>query len=224
MSQVTTLWKPLEPSVMRNYQRAYELLGNDLLKIFEFVEPVQANAACFGHQIYQLFLRINTEFESVCKQACSRLQINPKIKDHWNFDSYELLQDHDGNWLREPEFSTPVGKLSDYSFDIYSWGEQISPLSTYATPVKVPNQKSTRKPRWYSDYNDVKHSREKKFDNANLKNLITSFCGLVAVLDWQGIKVNRWIPETVDNEIVVGEKFGYFVIGNDFSPPKRVYF
>jgi|688.fasta_scaffold240363_2 hypothetical protein len=224
MSQVTTSWTPLDPSVMRNHQRAYELLGNDLLKIFEFVEPVQPNAACFGHQIYQLFLRINTEFESICKLACGRLEIQPERNNDWNFDVYEKLQDREGKWSREPEFPTPVGNLSDYRFDMYSWGELISPLSTYATPLKVKGEKSTRKPGWYSDYNDVKHSREKEFNKANLENLITSFCGLVAILDWQGIKVNRWIPETVGNEIVVGEKFGYFVIGADQSISQRVYF
>jgi hypothetical protein len=224
MSQVKNSWKTLNPTVMRNHQRAYELLGKDLMKIFAFVEPSKANKKCYGHEIYQVFLRINTEFESVCKLACIRLGIQPKKQNDWNFDVYELLQDYDGIWAREPEFPIPVGKLSDYRFDIYSWTGFITPLSTYATPAKLNNQKSTRKPIWYSEYNDVKHSRQKEFKKANLGNLITSFCGLVAVLDWQGIKVNRWIPETVGNEIVVGEKFGYFVIGADQSISQRVYF
>lgn len=216
----TNSWLPLDENIYRNHQRAYELLSNDLLTIFLYVEPSSQNSGCYSHQIYQLFLRVCTEFEAVCKLACSRLPLKaslPKKIADWNFINYQHLEDAAGNWERDG-FPQPSGKLSDYKFNIYHWGKTITPLEPFGNAV------DSRKLKWYQDYNKVKHSREEQFAKANLGNLLSAFLGLCAVLDWQGIRTNPWIPEVSDNSIVVGAKFGYFNVGADTGCASRVYF
>jgi hypothetical protein len=213
MSQVTTSWTPLDPSVMRNHQRAYVLLGNDLLKIFEFVEPVKPNAACFGHQIYQLFLRVCTEFESVCKLACRRLGVQVKqSKDgrplDWNIHDYSQLNKQLGCCSHDDcSTSSSSPKLSDYKFYFHDWvvsEDPICPLESFANG-QAPS------PIFYKHYSEVKHDRENAFEKANLENLMHSFAALVAVLDWQGIRVDSHIVADCFGETVIGARFGYFL-------------
>src|SRR3990167_10206729 len=47
-----------------NLVRAYHLLEQDLIRIFEYVEPTDANLQTYSHQLYALLLRACTEFES----------------------------------------------------------------------------------------------------------------------------------------------------------------
>lgn len=213
MSQVTTSWAPLDPSVMRNHQRAYVLLGNDLLKIFEFVEPVQANAACYGHQIYQLFLRICTEFESVCKLACRRLNIEVSRsrdgrKKDWKIDDYSKLNKHPGCCLHDGcKTSSGSPKLSDYKFYFHDWVVARGP----DCPLESFANGQDPSPIFYKSYNKVKHDREKAFEEARLANLMHSFAALIAVLDWQGIRVDTHIVGDCSGVEVVGARFGYFL-------------
>lgn len=185
MSQVANSWDSLTPSEIRNHQRAYVLLGNDLLKIFEYVEPVQANAACFGHQIYQLFLRVCTEFESVCKLACRGLD-------------FQVRRSREG---RELDW-----KIDDYKFYFHDWGVSETPIF----PLESFENGQDPSPIFYKSYNAVKHDREKEFIQANLANLMNSFAALVAVLDWQGISVDSHIVADCTGETVIGARFGYF--------------
>jgi hypothetical protein len=213
MSQVTTSWTPLDASVMRNHQRAYVLLGNDLLKIFEFVEPVQANAACYGHQIYQLFLRVCTEFESACKLACRRLGFQVRQSSDgreldWKIDDYSKLNKQLGCCSHDDcSTSSSSPKLSDYKFYFHDWVVSegpICPLESFANG-QAPS------PIFYKHYNEVKHDRENAFEKANLENLMHSFAALVAVLDWQGIRVDSHIVADCFGETVIGARFGYFL-------------
>jgi hypothetical protein len=213
MSQGMTSWAPLDPSVMRNHQRAYVLLGNDMLKIFEFVEPVQANATCYGHQIYQLFLRVCTEFEAACKLACKRLNFPPKQsrvgqQSGWKIDDYSKLNKHSGCCLRDDcSTSSSTPKLSDYKFFFHDWdvtGEANCPLGGFLNG-QDPS------PSFYKSYNKVKHDRESAFKEANLANLMHSFAALIAVLDWQGIRVDAHIVQDCSGVEVVGARFGYFL-------------
>lgn len=212
MSQVTNSWDSLTPSEIRNHQRAYVLLGNDLLKIFEYVEPVQANAACFGHQIYQLFLRVCTEFESVCKLACRRLDFQVRRSRDgreldWKIDDFAQLNKQFGCCLHDGcSTASSSPKLSDYKFYFHNWGVSETPIF----PLESFENGQDPSPIFYKSYNAVKHDREKKFIQANLANLMNSFAALVAVLDWQGISVDSHIVADCTGETVIGARFGYF--------------
>ena len=174
MCKVNNSWRPLTTSEICNHQRAYELLGNDLMKIFAFVEPSKGNKNCYGHEIYQLLLRVCTEFESVCKLAKIRLEHegNP---DKWNITSYSELND----------CKIGLGVLSKYKFEFVEYPDIgfIQPLQSFSNNEK-------KKPEFYAAYTEVKHDRNNKFSEANLWSLLNSYAGLTAVMFWQGIDTN----------------------------------
>lgn len=194
MSQVTTSWEPLDSEVMRNHQRAYELLGNDLMRIFAFVEPNEANKDCFGHEIYQLLLRVCTEFESVCKLAKIRLEY-PGNPENWNIKKYAELN----------ESTVGCGVLSEYKFQFteLSIASVIQPLESFSNP-----NKNLKSPSFYQAYNNVKHDRKTNFPEANLWNLLSSYAALTAVMYWQGIETNLFGWLSPHGSINV--KFGRF--------------
>lgn len=196
MSQTTTSWVPLDPSVMRNHQRAYELLGNDLMRIFAFVEPNEANKDCFGHEIYQLLLRVCTEFESVCKLAKIRLE-HTGDPEKWNIKKYAELN----------ESNLGRGVLSEYKFFFTELNNQtaIQPLRSF---INSNIDDAPIRPEFYEAYNDVKHDRKKNFPCANLWNLLHAYAALTAVMYWQGIETNLfgWVSPYGS----INVKFGRF--------------
>jgi hypothetical protein len=47
--------------------RAYNLIERDVLRLFEYIEPCDANLATYSHRTYELLIRASTEFETNCK-------------------------------------------------------------------------------------------------------------------------------------------------------------
>jgi hypothetical protein len=226
MSQTANLWEVIDEKIKRNHQRAYFLLGNDLLKIFEYIEPVQANEACYGHQVYQLFLRVCTEFESVCKLACRRLKLDLKTNKsgeniEWKIHDYAKLNKYPGcSLVDECSTSSKTSTLSDYKFYFHDWvmnGGPICPLMSF-------NDGQDPSPSFYKKYNTVKHDREEAFKHANVGVLIQAFAGLIAALDWQGINVDPHIVADCSGETVIGARFGYFTKSHDSDLRSRINF
>jgi hypothetical protein len=215
----------ISPSELLSHQRAFDLLSADLLKIFEYIEPSEANARTFGHQIYQLFIRISTEFEAVCKLAMRRQSRVNKTKKNgkaidWRITDYATLNDDSGEWKRDSCTNLPTGKLSDYKFEFIHWGgDDITPLLNFDSPLK-----HGRSPDFYTAYNLVKHNRSECFVEANLENLLTSFAALICILDWQGITFSKQILRSSDNLEGVGDRFGFFYLTDKTEIKNRFYF
>jgi hypothetical protein len=214
---------------MNNYQRSHELLGVELIKIFNYVEPDDANLSTFGHELYQLFLRLCTEFESACKLAIRRsnLQILDKnncIKKEkdWKITDFALL-----NSIQLPErdssgcsdLNNKRGVLSEFKFYLYMWtsSRNFKPLLNFA---------NNEGPSFYKDYNSVKHNRVNDFKKATLENVINSYLALTAVLDWQGIVINKNTGTSCGNELLFGAKFGFFWVLDSEEPSMsmKMYF
>ena len=47
--------------------RGYHLLEEELFRLFDFIEPADANLSAYSHQLYALLLRASTEFEANAK-------------------------------------------------------------------------------------------------------------------------------------------------------------
>ena len=61
----------LDPRYARNaidLIRGYHLLERELFRLFDFVEPADANLQCYSHQLYAILLRASTEFEANAKE------------------------------------------------------------------------------------------------------------------------------------------------------------
>lgn len=66
--------------------RAYNTIERDLVRLFEYVEPADANLATYSHRVYELLLRACTEFEANCKGI---LNANAYAKSgNWNIADY----------------------------------------------------------------------------------------------------------------------------------------
>lgn len=203
------------------YQKSHQILGEELNVIFTYIEPANRNLSVYGHQIYQLFLRVCTEFEAACKLAMKRTKLVETVKEkenRWNIDTYKKLEtvevaSREGG-CSDCNLDVTHGKLSDFKFHFFNWtGDKIfQPLAYFSS------QSSASEHNFYREYNKVKHNRETLFEKANLENLINGYLALTAILDWQGIEINKSVISVCGNEYITGARFGYFWVTSTDKP------
>ncbi len=147
---------------IRVYQASFALLERDLEALLEFIEPVDANAACFSHRTYALLLRACTEFESLAKDLLVDGGATNAPAD-MNMNDYRTLE--------------TTCKFEGVTVDFLPWRPHPKQLSPY-------KGWSTAHPplRWYGDYNDVKHNRNARFELAKLQTLVESISGLFCLI------------------------------------------
>ncbi|MCA0247410.1 MAG: hypothetical protein LCH93_12410 [Proteobacteria bacterium] len=136
------------------------LIQQDLLEIFDFVEPSDANAGTFSHRIHALMMRTCMEIEANFKAILSA-------------NGHAVRQ----TTMREYKKLEKTHRLSSYEIILPTWqgeGKVRRPFAKW--PCSLP---------WYQAYNDAKHNRHDRFSAANLQNLVDSVCGLVAILGSQ---------------------------------------
>jgi hypothetical protein len=140
----------------------FGLLCADFRKVFEYVEPVDANLHVYSHRLYELYLRACTEFESVCREALSAAGVaiagaEPNVNDYRNLEPFLGMERFDVTF-------TPWHPVPAVMVPFPNWST--------ATPALA----------WYRDYNLVKHGRHQNFPLASLKNVRLSLAGLFAIL------------------------------------------
>ena len=144
-----------------NYLASYEILKNDLKKIFEYIEPNEKNLDTYSHRTFELLIRSCMEVESLCKLV---------------FAKNEVTLVRNANIIRFSDLEGPM-KLSEYELKSYGFNLiKFKPFVSFSNP----NRKQ-RNPSWYKAYNEVKHNRAEKFNRASLINVIHAI-GAVYVL------------------------------------------
>ncbi len=131
----------------------------DFVKLTEYIEPIDINKFTFSHRLYELLLRIATEFESNCKGI---LQANGYSVDrNLNVTDYHKINS--------------IMKLDKYILETDLWypAKRFSPLSEWANSHTL---------KWYQAYNKSKHNRFSCFSEANLDNVFHGMCSLVVLL------------------------------------------
>ncbi len=144
--------------------RAYKLLEQDLLKLFEYIEPCNSNRKVFSQRSYELFLRAATEFETNCKKILRANGYTKKSSKDWNIEDYKKIEQ--------------ATKLSQYKINLNIWhptGKIFQPLKPWGSPKKLSL-------KWYQDYNDVKHDRSDRFEKASLINVVNAVSAVWAIL------------------------------------------
>lgn len=143
-----------------NLIRGYHLLEKELYKIFDFVEPTDANLKCYSHQIYALLLRASTEFEA---NARAILTSNGYVKpENLNITDYFKVNG--------------ALRLSEYSITIPIWNginKTFKPLEEWSSGHKLT---------WYQNYNAIKHNRSENFANASIENAIKAVGSVFCIL------------------------------------------
>jgi len=160
-----------EETFLREFNSSMNAARNlfaGMADVFRYVEPSTTNEKAYGHQIRQLLILACTEVEAQCK-AVLRVNGYPKRKrrksdreptdEAWNISDFAKLE--------------PLMRLSEWSLDLaaHEWFV-FNPFDEW----RYGSQLS-----WYSAYNQVKHDREMKFQQATLENLIEAM-GAVFVL------------------------------------------
>lgn len=159
-----------------HYIRAFIIIQEDILKLFQYVEPSDANNETFSYRIHELLIRTCIEVEANFKAIFKENIYSPifkhgkrkgelKNEKYWNINDFKLInQTH---------------HLDDYSIKLPFW------KGTENIRKPFLSWKNNEKLDWYRAYNDSKHDRLNNFEQANLKNLIDAYSGLCVLLSSQ---------------------------------------
>jgi len=149
-----------------SYIRAFELIQQDLINLFNYIEPDEKNLKCYSLYIYRLFVTTCIELEQNFKAILQENKFT-KGSNNWNIKTYNILE--------------KTHKLSHYKV--------ILPLyrnESFAsrTPFKQW-QDNDGSLLWYKAYSNIKHARIDNFQEATLENLLDAVCGLLVILSAQ---------------------------------------
>ncbi len=160
----------------KHYTRAFFIIQEDLLKLFQFVEPADTNNFTYSFRIHDLFMRICMEVEAnfraifkentylpVYQNGPRAGELRPENK--WNINDFKLIN--------------KTHHLDDYEITLPFWKGSENKRKPFL------NWKYNQGLEWYQAYNKAKHDRINNFDKANLKNLLDAFSGLGVLLSSQ---------------------------------------
>ena len=153
-----------------HYLKAFLLLQNDLLDLFNYVEPADQNLKTYSHKIQQLLMRTCVEIEAnftaiLIENGYKGRKSKSRRPISWNIEDYRLVNHSH--------------RLSSYEARIPGWNG-IQGLCKPYEPWKNDEQLP-----WYKAYNESKHDRQNNFPQAKLKYLIDAMCGLVILITAQ---------------------------------------
>lgn len=140
--------------------RAYHILEKDVIGLFEYIEPSDANLNTYSYRIYELLLRASTEFElNARKILTSNGYTRP---GNWNVTDYFKIN--------------AATRLSEYRLFINIWAngkKEITPFTQWSVGHVLG---------WYQDYNAVKHSRHDEFSKASFDNLLKAVAAVFSIV------------------------------------------
>lgn len=149
------------------YTRAFLLLQNEIIDLFNYIEPCDINLTTYSLKIHELIIKICIEIEANFKSIFKANQYG-KYEQGGSLnirnDFYKIEKSH---------------FLSYYTITYPHWigdKNQFKPFN---------NWKEHHKLEWYQAYNAIKHDKVKNFEKANLLNLLNAFSALLVVLTSQ---------------------------------------
>ncbi len=165
-----------EPLLHWNYFLALE---SDLQNVSRFIEFSEKNFGTYSIELAHLLLASASEVDVVCKAICKIL--TPEV-DAQSIDNYREIITH-----RFPDFLQEKVYISKY-------GRSLTPWERWD---------NNQNPLWWKGYNDVKHHRNEHFEDANLRNVINSMCGLlISVFYLYKLKFSDGLPQLIGNKDV----------------------
>ncbi|TGQ69668.1 hypothetical protein EN829_014215 [Mesorhizobium sp. M00.F.Ca.ET.186.01.1.1] len=146
-----------------HYVRALNVIQKDVVYLFDYIEPSDANLSCYSFRTHELLMRICIEVEANLKAIL--LENGYTKAGNLNMADYKKVE---GSHF-----------LSCYAIQIPIWRE--GPRTIYP----FENWMDVGKPVWYQDYNAAKHDRHAAFPKANFENLLQAVAGLVVLISSQ---------------------------------------
>ncbi len=158
--------------------RIYNSFAQELIRIFEFIDPHKNNDNAFSIRLQSLLINIGCEFEN--HMRCILSSNNYKESQHYDIKDYNKIIE--------------VLSLSEY---------KVSLMCNEAYQFK-PLARENGKTPWYHDYTLLKHNRNEHFTKATLKNTLYGlgalYCSLFAQYGSDGFSDNTIIPTYLGEE------------------------
>lgn len=149
------------------YVRAYEIIQQDILKLFEYIEPSDQNLRSFSYRTHELLMRSCIEFEANCKSILLKNGYESPNGKNMTIEDYKLIEHSH--------------KLSKYEIKAPHWigsKNTFKPFEHWKTGCSYPLP-------WYTAYNNTKHDRTEKFHEATFQQMLNAAGGLVTILTAQ---------------------------------------
>lgn len=132
-------------------------IEEDMYKLSRFIEFDKKNESVFSIELARLLMSSSSEFEVVAKELCNIKDPNITINN---------IDDIRNNLLL-------------FYSDIYNVEIIVQRFGLHYKPLN--NWKMNDNSDWWKSYNAVKHHRNNKFEDANLKNVINSIGALYII-------------------------------------------
>lgn len=136
------------------YWSYYLLLESDFMKTNRYMQISDKNYNAFSIEYAKQIQSVCGELDTVFKLA-SKIDFNA----NGSIDKYKPAILERYNDIPSREVFIPTCELSIKPFD--DW-----------------NNSETNSPKWWRDYNKIKHQRSSSLEVANLKNMVSSLAGL----------------------------------------------
>ncbi|MEK6152076.1 hypothetical protein WIW50_02385 [Flavobacteriaceae bacterium 3-367] len=159
-----------------HYTRAFLIIQEDILKLFQFIEPSDINSNTYSYRTHELLVRTCIEVEANFKAILKENIYSPKHQSgrragqvrtdkEWNIGDFKIVN--------------KTHHLDDYSIILPFWNG----VKNIRRPFKA--WKINDGLTWYQAYNKSKHDRLTNFKDASLDNLIDAYAGLCILLSSQ---------------------------------------
>lgn len=136
----------------------YLSLENNLKEISEYIAIHKANYESYSFKNMQLYFSVCTDIDSILKHIRGNLNLEPVKQPNMGHHRKMLLK----------HFPI-IGQVKVF-LDISNEKRTLQPFKP------LPNEDESFE--WWSAYNDVKHQRPEKFNQANIKNLLNALAAL----------------------------------------------
>lgn len=155
-------WASSETAFIAIARSQLMVLTQQLERICQTVQPVEATFATFGHDIRNLLILACTEVESHWRGV---LKANGTVKDRYTTVDYLSLR--------------LAFKLDEFAIEFpkYPWLAPLAPFAGWGSTGKP-----TQDLKWYDAYNAVKHDRETEFERATLRHAFEAVSACVIMI------------------------------------------
>jgi len=143
--------------IPRHHWNYFLTLEADFATLARYIEPSENNYKAYSLEMVRLLMSACSEIDVVLKQICKKLSTSNGCE---NIKHYRKTI--------ERQYT-----LSNKQITLERFGLQTTPWE---------NWKDERSPLWWKAHTDVKHHRDEKYEEANLKNCINALGGLFVAI------------------------------------------
>ncbi len=155
--------------INKSHWQYFLSLEKELINLSRYIQIDEKNYDTYSLELLKLYLSVSSEVDVVARLLCKKtdsegyLRKTKNDKKNRNMDTYREII-----FIKHPEVSKVMISVDLYQIHIVPWTEFGN----------------GRSPEWWKHYNDVKHTRDAFFHEANLKNVIFSLSGLLVLLNY----------------------------------------